>query len=548
MAFMKRWGTIPIIGAVYNHPYTHANVIDQQVVPFTGTESYTTIIGTGEAGVRFIKEHCSGFRINSQSEDPVIYSVPVKPDTTFHPGLTNQDIFVYAKNITPSGQNHNAYCVLAPNLALGLTEAAYNNFIDVDTTTFYIGGVAVYGDALGTDFRGLDYHCFQIINDTTYDFIPPHGGLGFISSYALKNLGYDPIIIVSDDDFGPESDDDGYGQKGTKPEFDHTSDVIGIPDPPSLGTADVGFYNLYDISSATLDALGQYLFPDFLENIWDLDMVGCLRAIASTFGYRDSVQYIVDMHMIPIVPTHGAADYIKLGALDTDIQATTCSTDYVDFDCGTISLKDQYQNFLDFTVTSKLYLPFVGFIDIKPEYWMGGSLTVKYRWNIVDGSFMAYVLATSSRSELANTVIGQYGGCACIHFPVIAQSYGSIASGLVGGSMAIAAASTPGAQVGAISSALQTANVQPKMSQSNNYNATTSYLGCRKPYLLIEYPVPSFSSLYNKDKGLPLNVATPLSGVKGFTIIEDIDLDGITGLTQGEVEELRGLLKEGVYF
>ena len=547
MAFQNRWGDIPIIGAVYNHPYTHANVVDQQVVPFTGTESYTTIIGTGAEGVRFIKSHCRGFKIDYHSSNPFIYSVPCIPDEE-HPTAHQKNIVVYAKHIVPSGTNHIAQCYLLPIPEFGITETAYNNFIDIDTTSFYIGGIAVYGDANGEDFRGLDYHCFQITGDNTYDFIPPHGGLGFISAYALKNLGYDADIQYSDDDFGPASDDDGYGQKGTKPEFDHTSDQIGIPDPPTLGTQDVSFYNVYDISTAVLDDLGQYLFPDFLENIADMDMVGCLRAMASMFGYRDSVQYIVDMHMIPIEPTHGAAEYIKLGALDTDITATTCSTDYVDFDCGSLSIGDQFQNFLDFTVTSKLYLPFVGFIDIKPEYWMGGTLSIKYRFNIIDGSFMAYVISTSGKSQLNSTVIGQYGGCACIHYPVIAQSYGSIASGLVGGSMAIAAGGASGAPVGAISSALQTANVQPKMSQSNNYNSTTSYLGERTPYLLIEYPVPSFSALYNKDKGLPLNVATSLASVTGFTVIEDIDLDGITGLTQGEVEELRGLLKEGVYF
>ena len=62
----------------------------------------------------------------------------------------------------------------------------------------------------------------------------------------------------------------------------------------------------------------------------------------------------------------------------------------------------------------------------------------------------------------------------------------------------------------------------------------------------IPSPVPSMPSTYMHSKGYPANIAALLSGVTGFTIIEDIDLSGIP-LTDGEITELRSLLAEGVY-
>jgi hypothetical protein len=135
-----------------------------------------------------------------------------------------------------------------------------------------------------------------------------------------------------------------------------------------------------------------------------------------------------------------------------------------------------------------------------------------------------------------------------LHLPVIANSYGALASGLVGGSMQIAAGAATGNVGGVVAGAMTASNFQGNMSQSNNYNASTSFLGGRRPYFLIEREVPCFSTMYPHDKGLPLNVAVNLSQISGFTIIDDIDLSGITGATENEIEELRQLLKEGVYF
>ena len=112
-------------------------------------------------------------------------------------------------------------------------------------------------------------------------------------------------------------------------------------------------------------------------------LVPMLRAFASIFAYRDSVQYIIDLHAIPVPPSVSGSDYIKVGALSTDISAPVITSDYVDIDCGALSISEQFQNFLDYMVSCKLFLPFIGFIDIKPELWNGGTIGVKYRFNVI---------------------------------------------------------------------------------------------------------------------------------------------------------------------
>jgi len=101
-----------------------------------------------------------------------------------------------------------------------------------------------------------------------------------------------------------------------------------------------------------------------------------------------------------------------------------------------------------------------------------------------------------------------------------------------------------------LGTAMSAANIVasgPSVQQSNGYNSTAALMGVRTPYLMIERAVPAFPGKYGHDKGYPSNITTNLGNVVGYTEIEDIDLSGIP-LTQGELEELRQLLADGVYF
>ncbi len=160
---------------------------------------------------------------------------------------------------------------------------------------------------------------------------------------------------------------------------------------------------------------------------------------------------------------------------------------------------------------------------------------------------MAYISSTSSKSQLTNSVIAEFGGNACMHFPITGANYASMASGLV--SAAITAAETGGgsAVLGAAYSAANSIAQGGEVQQSNGYNSTNALLGVRTPYLMIERPAPSYPASYKHDRGFPSNITVTLGNISGYTEIEKIDLSGIP-LTDQELSELRGLLAEGVYF
>lgn len=324
-----------------------------------------------------------------------------------------------------------------------------------------------------------------------------------------------------------------------------TSDTINIPGNPLIGVSSAGFINVYNPGINDLTGLGDILFPNVASAT---DVQDAILKVCQALQNQNLINYIIDCHVIPVTPQTGSNANIKVGFRDTGISVPVVTNDYIDATCGSLSLPEFFQGYQDYAATrSKIYLPFIGFVDTKPEYWQAGTISVDYKFNVIDGSFMCYIRSVSSKSALNGSVIAQYSGNACMHFPVTGVNYANMVSGIIG--TAAAAASTGGASavLGAAASAVNTIMKGGDVQQSNGYNSTAAMMGVREAFLLIERAVPAFPAYYGHDKGYPSNITTSLAAVSGFTTIEDIDLTGVP-LTQVEIDELRGLLKEGVYF
>ena len=367
---------------------------------------------------------------------------------------------------------------------------------------------------------------------------------------------------------GPSSNTGGYGGGGHTPSFDDSSDTIAIPSDPTIGVTSVGFVNVYKTVSSALQHMGIELFPDltytapspissgsttdaivdgfnaivtFLANIPSF----FAQSVASTL-----VNYIIDCHIIPVTPNVSSnPEYIKVGYKTLSSQGYRVTSDYVTCDCGTINLNEYYTNFADFSATSaKLYLPFVGFVPAQPEWFYRDALNVIYKFNVIDGSFMAYVLSTGTYVNNGNqngTILAQYSGNACVHLPITGVTYSNMVSGLIGaGAGAVHSAGT-GNVAGVVTSALNASTLKGDMPASNSYTASGSFLGVRRPFLLIERSVSDFSKTYSKELGIPSNVSKKLDGVTGFTVIGDVHLDGISA-TDTEKTEIERLLHDGV--
>lgn len=357
--------------------------------------------------------------------------------------------------------------------------------------------------------------------------------------------------------YGDPSEDGGYGQgDGIPPTFDRTSDNIGLPPKPA-GVSELGFVNIYKCDIGALHNLGDTLFPemptpspspsDWLQFIGD-----AITALSDSVWNSKLIDYIISIHMIPVDVTAGAITDIKVGPRTlTGIMARPISEDYVDYDLGEIHVDEFYTNFLDYQTRAKLFLPFYGFIDLKPEYWQSATLSVTYRFNVIDGGFTAFVKSTVTRhnGEPMSSIIGQYSGCASVHCPTSGTSYASIFSGMVASGAQTAASIGKGNVPAVATSAMGLASAMggaDGMMHGQGYNATASFLGMRRAFLLIERPVAHFPVNYPQEHGIPSMVTRKLSGCHGYTIVKHPRISGINGATDQEIDKLKELLSKGV--
>lgn len=431
-----------------------------------------------------------------------------------------------------------------------------------------------FGFALGgARFDQMQSVIFSVANfvygSTNYMFIGasaivPKSNTGTasfeISGQAIPFAKFQDIIdgtvpvVEESPEFGPASTPEGYnggGGAGGATAFDDHSDVIGIPTEPQsiLG---LGFLNVYKCDASSLTDFGSALFPDITFPASLSDVGEVLAAFAESIWNSKLIDYVISVHCVPTDVPAGNLTNIKIGTRTlTTISGHPITKEYVDYDFESITIDEYYHNYIDYMCKFTLYLPFYGFVSLKPEEILGGSIHVIYRFNVIDGSFMAYVLCTCARSKMKNSLIGQYGGSAIVHLPVSNLSYSSMFASMIGGASSAAVGIATGNTGAIVSGALTEASGIAQALQggdtkkSNSYNASSSFMTRRQPYVIIERPYSSFSTRYNEENGLPSNIVYAVGDCVGFTQASNIILDGVP-CTEAEKEKIRALFASGV--
>lgn len=388
----------------------------------------------------------------------------------------------------------------------------------------------------------------------------------FLSAFTYFDYNYFWGLIEGnipeeewDPEFGPAADEDGYGPDGgggsgggsggPGPTFDGASDPW-VDYAVKPGIAALGLVNLYKCDVGSLVNLGAELFPDIHWPTSLSDVGEVLAAVSDSIWNSKLIDYIISAHIIPIDVTGGNLTDIKVGTRTmTGILARPITDDIIEFNCGTVHVDEYYTNFVDYRGTKcRMYLPFYGMIEIKPEYWQSADLTVKYKFNVIDGSFIVQVYSTVTRHQKPFTaMIGQYTGSACVHVPMTGAEYASMFSGMISGVGGMAAGFSSGNVALAATSALSEVGAMGgggNASMSNSYNASAGFYGHPCPYLIIERQVSHFSTRYNKEQGLPLIKSMTIGSCRGLTICEDVVLN--FGVTDEIGKEIVAALKEGV--
>ena len=369
------------------------------------------------------------------------------------------------------------------------------------------------------------------------------------------------VSVDTDDGIFEEKEDNNgvpYSKEDTGGEYvDYTSTPIDIPSDPTIGIIDTGFLNVYAPTNNELTSFGSDLFPEFTSTAPSAG-ADTLESIANALANISNnvipfinmyinntlINYIIDCHIIPFVPTTGASTGIKVAWKTFSQTAKTVTSDYITVDLGTLIIPESFKSFLDYQTRLKLYLPFVGYVDIPTTYFMGGAIHVIYKANVIDGSFTTFVKGRNGHGLNAETLLGQYGGACCVHIPITGANYSSTISNLT----SAVAQGVSGNVAGGIGSAISSIANLPNPQMSNSYSGSSAFMGGRTPYLVVERANQNYPKNYNSLRGRPSFIYMNCSKISGYTKANKILCDQLEGVTASELELLKEKLEDGVYF
>ena len=363
-----------------------------------------------------------------------------------------------------------------------------------------------------------------------------------ISGFTVSNAVADgPATNTSDADnpYGDHNSGIGGGN-GHYGDIDSV-DGAAIPDLPSINAADLGFITMYNPTTIQLKNLSSFLW----SGLFDLDTYKKL--------FSDPMESIIGLAIVPVSPTIGGTKNVMFGSIDSGVSMSYLSTQYVQFNCGSVTIDDYVGSFLDYSPYTKIsiYLPYIGIHELAPEDIMNDTINVTYNIDVLSGACGAFI------SSSKKGVLYSYNGSCISNIPLTSINFSSAIqnaiSAVCSGAATIAGIATGAAPLtaagvgGLVNSAANTAlNSKPSIQRSGSLGGSAGILSVQKPYVLIERPNLSVPANVQKYVGQTSNITATLSTLSGFTIVEYVHIEGVPA-TDEEIKEIEQLLKEGVY-
>ena len=360
----------------------------------------------------------------------------------------------------------------------------------------------------------------------------------YIESHPESGVDYDESDNPFVNPYGITISEPGGGDGDIDLDPDEI-DKAEIPDLPTISAVDAGLITMYNCTAGQLQVLGNYLW----SNIYDLET-------NFTKLFASPMEAIIGLSIIPVTPTLGGASTVKFGNIDTHISMSKLSSQFVEKDMGTISVKKWIGSFMDYSpyVKLSLYLPYIGYRELSPDDVVGDTIHVVYHIDCLSGGCCAMV-ETGKKGLLYS-----FDGSCIANVPITALNYsGAIQnaiSAVSGGVSTVAGLATgnPVAAVGGAASVAQNVtNIKPSVQRSGQMSGAAGLMSYQSPMLIIERPNMCVPENLNTYTGNMLYVSRKLSQCKGFTQVSLIHLDGIP-CTEKERNELMTLLNKGVIF
>lgn len=379
-----------------------------------------------------------------------------------------------------------------------------------------------YGQTYSTEYNEIIFDCEDLVwDDPGYqamiEYLSNDDAYGHQPSTKDKDP-YENII--------PPSTPGGGGGNG------RIYDVVDEPDLPSLSAIDTGFLTLYSPDNQSLNTLASELWT---TNFWD----NIIK------NYQDPFDAILSLSIIPFTVA-GTSKLVNIGNYQTTISMPKVNSQYISIDLGSIAINEEVGSYLDYSPYTRLtlFLPYIGFVPLNVDEYMGKELTVKYHVDLLTGACVAYLFVNG-------VVHSQYTGNVATQIPISGRDMSSLYQSMINvGLSAIGTVATGGLtsalSAGALAASASTVmSSKDKVQVGGSIQGSSGFLGIQKPYIVIESPNLCVPSRQNYFSGYPAYMTASLGSLSGYTEVDSCHLEGIP-CTASELEEIERLLKGGV--
>ena len=156
--------------------------------------------------------------------------------------------------------------------------------------------------------------------------------------------------------------------------------------------------NLSIQANATLSASLKYGFVSIYNPTYDeVDELSKKRFYSITQEQMlDLSQYIISFRKLYVDIPQIARELVYFGKYNTDVSSNIITTNFIETDCGTITIDEYNKNSLDYNgVEVELYLPFVGSVSLNANQVYGKQLHLVYRTNPLNGDCVAILFSNN---------------------------------------------------------------------------------------------------------------------------------------------------------
>ena len=412
----------------------------------------------------------------------------------------------------------------------------YNSQADKETGAPHISPPVIIGNIVNGVLESANYNVQMWGNYRGYDstLIVEVGSVDAIAIQFINMLSdYNP----QEDPYAPGGESESGGGGGS---FDDPSEDVTDPAVPDVSAVDTGFITIFNPSVTQLNSLASYMWSAGFD----------LETFKKMFA--NPMDCILGLSMLPKIVPAGGSRVVTVGNISTGISMTVAASQFVKFDCGSVTVKRYSNSFLDYAPYTKvsIYLPFVGIHELSVDDVMNKSVHVKYNIDILSGACAAFVICDG-------TTLYTYTGQCAASIPVTSGDWSTMINGVIGAVGGAVKAAIGGAAMGGLvgavgagaaslaSSAMDVAGMKPSVEHSGNMGGMGGMMGVKTPFLIITRPQQAIPGQQNKYTGYPAFITKELSDLVGYTEVEEIHLENIPA-TENEITEIYNLLKSGV--